>query len=127
MLEGALQWYRRIIQGLLQELQDELEQGGFEIEIRLELILTDPSYKVHYELRFQTVSDYDSFSAYKIAVMVEVYVDYLELKRYFNMFCSYVYFSSGFKTVFTSTKSATFENASVNEKKRERWIFDWME
>lgn len=74
IFENALWKYCRIFQDLLQELPDPFEQCGCDVEMKINLVLTDHPHNVQRELGRQT-SVYELFGENQIPELVDMCVD----------------------------------------------------
>lgn len=87
VLEGPLQKYCRTFQCPIKNVPDQLDQCGCDIEIKMEVVLTDPSYNNRQVHELQT-SDCDLFDKDHIAEMLYMCGVYLNLGGHAHIFFS---------------------------------------
>lgn len=108
---------------LFQELPDELEQCGYEVEMKIDVVLTDPPYNVRQELGRQT-SDYDLLSEDNTTEMVALCGDNLKVGVHTYIFCSSIPLLLWVLAVSALTESVTFRDSEVNGQVQEEALFD---
>lgn len=123
ILESALQMYCRVFQSSFQELPDHLEQCACDVEMKINLILTDSVYNVRQELG-RLASDYDLFSEDDIVEIMNMCGDYLKLVGHAHIFCSSVQLLSWDYAVSASAETVKFLDSGGNEQVRDEASFD---
>lgn len=93
ILDSALQKYRRVFKCPFQELRDHFKQYSCDVEMNIDLVLTDPPYNVRRELG-DRAPDYNLSSKDAIAEMVDMCGEYPKPGGQTHISCSLVQLSS---------------------------------